>query len=605
MTGKFVVLAVSAVALAAIGSPALADCKLEKVAEMPVIMQNARPTVSARVNGQDATFVVASGDFYSMVSKDAAARFGMKASMAPYGLRVTSIGGDDGPAKVAKAKDFTFLGMSFPNQEFLVSPRNGPIAAGAIGQNILGALDIEYDLANGVVRFFKTEGCGASNLAYWSQGKTVSRISIDSPSQGLTEVIGTAKIDGRVVHVKFSSGTAFSYLSKPAAARAGIRPSSDGVVAGGITYSLYGKGLETSVAPFESFAIGDEEIKNIRLRVADIDLKDADMLLGTDFFLSHRILVSKSQHKLYFTYNGGPVFRLDRPAGAQQANAAPSPAASEPAAGPGPAEGASTTAADFSREGAALAARRDFPAAIADFTKAIELEPKDGGHYRDRALARLGNREPMLAMADLDEGLKLKPDDVQALMTRGELLIQRRDLARAQADFDAAIRLAPENHNLPLRAGAAYTRSGAFEQGVREYDNWLAAHPKDDDAAKVLNARCFTRAAWGKELETALADCDAAVKRGGKISTVLDNRGLVLLRLGRVDEAIKQYDAAIRAQPKAAWALYGRGLAKLKKGEKAEGDADIQAATAIAPNLPQEAKRYGLAAEDAPAAAKS
>jgi hypothetical protein len=350
---KSIVLAASAFAFALAASPAFAECKLEKVAELPVTMQNSLPMVSAKINGQAATFVVASGDFYSMVSKDAAARFGMKPAFAPHGLRISGIGGADGEAKVAMAKDFTFLGMSLHNQEFLVSPRSGPLASGAIGQNILGALDVEYDLAHGVIRFFKTEGCGGSNLAYWSDGKALSRIPIEDRSSVLSTVIADAKIDGRLVHVKFSSGGAASYLSRPAAARAGIRPSSDGVVGGGIIYGLYGKGLETSIAPFASFAIGDEEIRNTQLRVADIDLRDADMLLGADFFLSHRILVSKSQHKIYFTYNGGPVFRLSRPAEVQQARAAAAP---EPATPPAPAEsGTPTTAADFNRQGAALA----------------------------------------------------------------------------------------------------------------------------------------------------------------------------------------------------------------------------------------------------------
>ena len=108
------------------------------------------------------------------------------------------------------------------------------------------------------------------------------------------------------------------------------------------------------------------------------------------------------------------------------------------------------------------------------------------------------------------------------------------------------------------------------------------------------------------ELETALAeDCDASLKRGGRVSTVMDSRGLVLLRLGRIDDAIAQYDKAIEAQPKAAWAFYGRGLAKLKKGQTAEGQADLQAAIALQPNLPLEAKRYGLTDGNPLAAAKS
>jgi len=34
------------------------------------------------------------------------------------------------------------------------------------------------------------------------------------------------------------------------------------------------------------------------------------MLIGADFFLSHRVYVASSQNRLYFTYNGGPVFDL-------------------------------------------------------------------------------------------------------------------------------------------------------------------------------------------------------------------------------------------------------------------------------------------------------
>jgi hypothetical protein len=38
------------------------------------------------------------------------------------------------------------------------------------------------------------------------------------------------------------------------------------------------------------------------------------MLLGADFLRSHRVLVAHSQRKIYFTYTGGPVFQLNRPA---------------------------------------------------------------------------------------------------------------------------------------------------------------------------------------------------------------------------------------------------------------------------------------------------
>lgn len=33
------------------------------------------------------------------------------------------------------------------------------------------------------------------------------------------------------------------------------------------------------------------------------------MLLGVDFLRAHRVLVAHSQHRIYFTYGGGPVFK--------------------------------------------------------------------------------------------------------------------------------------------------------------------------------------------------------------------------------------------------------------------------------------------------------
>ena len=586
-----------AVACLAGGSPAGAACVFAKAAELPVTMRGLRPTITTKINGHDAIFIVDTGAFYSMLSKEAAQRFGMKPSMAPAGLRIRGVGGSDAPAEVARAQEFVFAGQAHKNVEFLVGGRlGGEETVGLLGQNILGSMDIEYDLANGYLRFFRAKGCGDANLAYWSAGKPVSRLPLKGDEgRVLMKVTTSAKIDGHSINVHWDSGASLSVLSRPAAARAGIRPSSENVSAGGVSYGVFGGGLETSLAPFSSFAIGDEEVRNTRLRVADIELQDADMLLGADFFLSHRILVSRSQGKLYFTYNGGPVFRLDREA--RQVQAAGGDAAA-PASAAGP-----KTAAEYSLRGAASAARRDFTAAIADLSKAIELDPAETQYYKARAMARLGARQPLPAMADLGEVLRRKPDDVDTLVTRGSLYLSAKNGPEARADFEAARKHAPNDVQVALRIGRVYSANNAFEAAIKEYDRALAAQPDGEQAPHILNERCWSRALSGRELESALADCDLALKKGGRNSAFMDSRGLVLLRLGRLDEAIRQYDASIKAQPKHAWSLYGRGLAKLRKGDKAGGEADIAAAMAIEPGVAEQAKQIGLAPDGQHAAA--
>ena len=322
--------------------------------------------------------MVDTGADFGGVTADVAAKYNMKHSIAPFGMTVQGVGGSKRDLQAAMA-DITFSGMGFRNIDFLVVGRiGGGGIVGNIGENLMGPFDVEYDFANGVMRYFKVSGCGDSNLAYWSAGKTVSKLQILDPTNILMKVITYARVDGHLLRVTFDSGSSLSVISRNAAGRAGVQINSQGVVNGGLSYGIYGQGMDTYLAPFSSFKIGEEEIKNTKLRVSDIDLPKSDMLLGADFFLSHRILISNSQKRVYFTYNGGPVFRLGETPQQQQAKTAPvtaptsSVASSEiaPPAADGP-----KTAADFARRASAFAARREFQPAIADYTRVMSWSP--------------------------------------------------------------------------------------------------------------------------------------------------------------------------------------------------------------------------------------
>ena len=70
-------------------------------------------------------------------------------------------------------------------------------------------------------------------------------------------------------------------------------------------------------------------------------------------------------------------------------------------------------------------------------------------------------------------------------------------------------------------------------------------------------------------------------------------RGLVRLRLDRVDDALADFDAALKISPATAVALYGRGMARLKAGDSAAGNADIAAAKKAQADVAEEVARYG------------
>lgn len=571
---------------------------------MPVTMEGTVPMVHAQINGSDALFIADSGAFFSMVTPSAAAQFQMRFDPRYVRGTIMGVGGYES-AEVVKAKSFTIMGFTVPNVDFIVAGTHVHGASGLLGQNVFRLGDVEYDLANGIIRIVRPKDCKQSVLAYWAEAanKAYSVIDIDfaTPQEPHTE--GVAYLNGTKIHVIFDTGAARSVLKLSAAERAGVTPKSAGVQASGNEYGIGGRVVKAWIARFASFKLGEEEIDNARLRFADIFLK-ADMLIGADFFLSHRVYVATSQRKLYFTYNGGPVFDLE------MTREAPEPpdsagASAPPAAGaadnpqPPPADARlnePTDAAGFARRGAASAARHDYGAAIADLTRACELAPAEASYFHQRGMIYWNNRQPELALADFDQAIKLKPDDVPSLVARAAFKAGRHDAAAATADLEAADRAVARDSDERLRIASVYESLDNPAAARAEFSNWIDTHPRNDSRmAGVLNSRCWEGALSGQALDQALADCNAALRIASKTAQYLDSRGLVYLRLGNYDKAIADYDAALRINPEIAWSLYGRGLARLRKGDSVAGRADLSAATAQNPKIAERAAKFGIA----------
>jgi tetratricopeptide (TPR) repeat protein len=580
---------------------AVAACQ-DAYVELPVTMSGTRPMIAASVEGHPIQLIVDTGAFFSLLTPPAAAELKLSLTPAPPNLLIAGVGGDVQPS-LATAHRFTLADgkISQPSVQFLVGGgAAGEGAAGLLGQNLWANFDDEYDLANGVIRISKPKGCAHTPMAYWDRTRTYSVMDLQSFSQLGRMTSGYGEVNGHRIRITFDSGAATSALSFAAARRSGIDPYGSGSQPGGGFYGIGRRMVDSRIVPVDVLQLGGEKIEHTRIRLADVGFSGSDMLLGADFFLSHRIYVANSQDKIYFTYNGGPVFNLrlqlaaSGPPAAGPPSAAQPPAANAGAAPPEAAGAEPKDASGYARRGAASLGRGELGKAIADLTRAHELAPDSAVYLYQRGIAYRQNRQPLLAMADFDAALKLDPNDVEAHIARAELRLAGRQDAAAAADLDATDKLVSKESDVRLILGELYGRAGVFTPAAAQFDTWIRAHGDDARLQHALAGRCWAGAMSGQDLDRAASACDSALRRGPHDPEALEGRGLVRLRRSEDARAIVDFSAALAERPKLAWALYGRAVAEQRTGESAAAKADFTAAAAVRPKIADDAKARGL-----------
>ena len=561
-------------------------CQLMKYGTLPVEMVDGRATTMVKINGKDTRFVLDTGSFFNLMSRASALSLGLKPRAAPFGFRVSGVGGS-AYAEFAEAKSFGVLDTTFKRVAFVLGGTD--MGYGLLGANFLDAVDLDLDLAHGKVTLFKPEHCRKVALAYWIKGGGYNIADMDSVAgnDDRTTYLRVT-INGKRLRAVLDSGSYDTLLSRRAAERIGIDLAGRDVKVDDGAIGIGGKAVKTWTVPIDSFSVGTETIHHSQMEVIDGNMGDdrTDMLLGVDFILAHHMYIANSQRKVYFTYNGGRVFSLakapndsDKPDAGVTPNSNHAPPA---------------TASDIALRGAADLARGQPKAAIADLDEAIRMAPDQADYYVDRAQAYAADKQSDAALADLDKSLSLDPKNADVLLMRAESRLEHNDRTGAAADVTAASALVPAGSAQARSIAGLYMQLDQPAMALPMLDDWIELHWQDAMLGAALNARCWARSLSNQKLDGALKDCRKAIRRDGEKPSYLDSLGMVQLRLGHYAKSIKAYRQALAQSPNIAWSRYGLGLAEIHSGQMDAGHADLLAAQKLDPKIGTLASRYGL-----------
>ena len=187
----------------------------------------------------------------------------------------------------------------------------------------------------------------------------------------------------------------------------------------------------------------------------------------------------------------------------------------------------------------------DYDGAIADFDRAIEIDPQNVGAFVNRAVCKQAKDDHLGAIADWDRALELKPDDGGWYVNRGIVKEAVGDHEGALADYDRAAEVEPEYEVAFIARAYIRAKQGDYEGAIADYDRVIELWPD--------NAAAF------------------------------DDRGLAKSRQGNSDAAIVDFDRAIELQPSNADYYLNRGTAKVNAKDFLGAISDFARAVELDP----------------------
>lgn len=222
----------------------------------------------------------------------------------------------------------------------------------------------------------------------------------------------------------------------------------------------------------------------------------------------------------------------------------------------------------------------DYARALAEYDRAIELDPARASTHYGRGITHRLQGDFPAALAALDRANQLVPDAAWIIAECGETHRLAGRFEEAVVDFDRALALDSTDSNVLASRAVCRHALGQYDEALADFDRALSL---DEKATWTLVRRSRLHRARG-EWDEAFADLDRGAAVAPDAAWVASERGDAYRLAGRFEEAVAELGRALILTPDYASALAGRGVAHHEVGRSEEAMADLSRAIELDPD---------------------
>ena len=218
--------------------------------------------------------------------------------------------------------------------------------------------------------------------------------------------------------------------------------------------------------------------------------------------------------------------------------------------------------------------------ALADFNRAIELDPEDARVIADRGEIYMLMERDDDALTDLSHAIEIEPDNAIMIVKRGVIYQLRKQYDDAVTDFNRAIELQPDYVPMIAIRGETYRLMEQYEKALADFNQAIELEP---DNASLIADRGETYRLMGK-YEKALADFNQAIELKPDHAWAIANRGLTYRDMEHYNDGLANLNRAIELQPDNASIIANRGETYQLIGRYDDALADLNRAVELQPD---------------------
>jgi tetratricopeptide (TPR) repeat protein len=221
----------------------------------------------------------------------------------------------------------------------------------------------------------------------------------------------------------------------------------------------------------------------------------------------------------------------------------------------------------------------------------IEKAPEFARPYSNRGVIYWKQKAYDSAIADFSRAVAINPGYRDAYYNRGVVFEETGQFARAVDDYSQVIAIDRDEAIAYYNRGVVYFRLGENQKAIGDYSRAIEINSKYADA---WNNRGVVYVNL-KEYDRALADFTMAIAIRPDYTDAFSNRGATYSHLSEYDKAIVDYTRAIAINPQYKEAYVNRAIACGNLGQWDKAVADYTRALAIDPYYAQASSNREIA----------